>query len=69
MECLSLLWLLRESGCIHDLFSATEQERVLERLRRTNIAESCGKKNFTVFLRALQGVSCGQKVNCLKILI
>ena len=26
-----------------------------------------GKKNFTVFLRALQGVSCGQKrVNCLK---
>jgi hypothetical protein len=32
MECLSLLWLLRESGCIHDLFSATEQERVLERV-------------------------------------
>lgn len=32
MECLSLLWLLRESGCIHELFSVAEQERVLERV-------------------------------------
>ena len=31
-ECACLLWLLRESGCMHDIFSAREQERVQERM-------------------------------------
>lgn len=30
-----LLWLLRESGCIHDLFSISEQSRVEERMTET----------------------------------
>ena len=32
MEYAVLLWLLRESGCIHDLFSISEQSRVEERM-------------------------------------
>lgn len=32
LECAVLLWLFRESGCIHDLFSASEQERVQARM-------------------------------------
>lgn len=32
LECAVLLWLLRESGCIHDLFSVSEQSRVEERM-------------------------------------
>ena len=31
-ECAVLLWLLRESGCIHDLFSVSEQDRVQTRM-------------------------------------
>lgn len=31
-ECAVLLWLLRESGCIHDLFSVSEQDRVQRRM-------------------------------------
>ena len=32
LECALLLWLHRESGCIHDLFSVTEQNEVEERM-------------------------------------
>lgn len=32
LEDAVLLWLLRESGCIHDLFSVSEQNRVEERM-------------------------------------
>lgn len=32
LEYAVLLWLLRESGCIHDLFSISEQSRVEERM-------------------------------------
>lgn len=32
MECAILLWLFRESGCIHDLFSVSEQDRVQARM-------------------------------------
>ena len=32
VECAVLLWLFRESGCIHDLFSVSEQDRVQERM-------------------------------------
>lgn len=31
-ECAVLLWLLRESGCIHDCFSVKEQDTVQERM-------------------------------------
>lgn len=32
LECAVLLWLYRESGCIHDLFSVAEQREVQERM-------------------------------------
>lgn len=32
IECAILLWLLRESGCIHDLFSLSEQNQVHRRM-------------------------------------
>lgn len=35
LEYAVLLWLLRESGCIHDLFSISEQSRVEERMTET----------------------------------
>lgn len=38
IDCATLLWLLRESGCIHDLFSISEQNRVEERM--TGIAST-----------------------------
>lgn len=31
-ECAALLWLLRESGCLHDLFSLSEQDQVQRRM-------------------------------------
>lgn len=31
-ECAVLLWLLRESGCIHDLFPVSEQDQVQRRM-------------------------------------
>lgn len=36
MECAVLLWLLRESGCIHELFSVSEQNEV--QVRMTELA-------------------------------
>lgn len=35
LEYAVLLWLLRERGCIHDLFSISEQSRVEERMTET----------------------------------
>lgn len=32
LECVCLLWLMRESGSLHDIFSVKEQERVQERM-------------------------------------
>lgn len=32
LECVGLLWLMRESGCLHDIFSVKEQERIQERI-------------------------------------
>lgn len=32
LECVCLLWLMRESGCLHDVFSVKEQEQIQERL-------------------------------------
>lgn len=32
LECIFLLWLYRESGCIHDLFSVEEQTQVQKRM-------------------------------------
>lgn len=32
MECICLLWLIRESGCIHDICSVQEQEKIQERM-------------------------------------
>ena len=32
LNCVCLLWLMRESGCLHDIFSVQEQERLQERM-------------------------------------
>lgn len=32
LECACLLWLMRESACLHDIFSVQEQEKVEERM-------------------------------------
>lgn len=39
LECVCLLWLLRESGCIHEIFSVREQERVQERMTALSAAD------------------------------
>ena len=39
MEYAVLLWLLRESGCIHDLFSISEQSRVEERMTEAAVQD------------------------------
>ena len=33
MECACLLWLIRESGCIHDICSVKEQEKIQVRMK------------------------------------
>ena len=49
-ECAVLLWLLRESGCIHDCFSAKEQQTLQERM--TSLAAGDG------FCRLLWETEC-----------
>ena len=39
LEYAVLLWLLRESGCIHDLFSVSEQNRVEERMTEAAVQD------------------------------
>lgn len=39
LEDAVLLWLLRESGCIHDLFSVSEQNRVSERMTEAAVQD------------------------------
>ena len=38
-DAVLLLWLLRESGCIHDLFSVSEQNRVEERMTEAAVQD------------------------------
>ena len=42
MECACLLWLIRESGCIHDICSVKEQEKI--QVRMTAL---CGEEELT----------------------
>lgn len=49
-ECAVLLWLLRESGCIHDCFSTKEQQTLQERM--TSLAAGDG------FCRLLWETEC-----------
>nr|WP_296955553.1 hypothetical protein [uncultured Mediterraneibacter sp.] len=41
MDCVVLLWLLRESGCMHDLFSVTEQAKVQEHMTDAASVNEC----------------------------
>lgn len=48
LECVCLLWLMRESGCLHDVFSLQEQEQIQGRMvalcaQDSRDAESGGK--------------------------
>lgn len=45
MECACLLWLFRESGCMHDLFSVREQEHIQERMMTLTMHGEQGGKN------------------------
>lgn len=40
-ESICLLWLLREAGCIHELFSVEEQKKLYERLPGLTAQNSC----------------------------
>lgn len=46
VECACLLWLVRESGCMHDIFSVREQEQVRERMMTLSTVESQGGGNL-----------------------
>ena len=41
IECVCLLWLIRESGCIHEIFSVREQEQIQEKI--TTMTASAGR--------------------------
>lgn len=40
-ECVCLLWLLRESGCIHDIFSTEEQKHLQNKMIGQAAANGC----------------------------
>lgn len=42
MECACLLWLIRESGCIHDICSVKEQEKI-----QVKMTALCGEEELT----------------------
>lgn len=42
-ECVCLLWLFRESGCLHDIFSVREQEQISARMLTLTATEEVYK--------------------------
>lgn len=44
IECAVLLWLHRESGCIHDLFSIAEQSQVQSRMMELSVSSDIYRK-------------------------
>ncbi len=57
MECACLLWLIRESGCMHDIFLVREQERIRERMITLCTKENQDKENS----RAEEGEGSGRQ--------
>ena len=47
-ETICMLWLLRESGCMHDLFSRNELERVAVRMDELYKSSSLAKEVFSI---------------------
>ncbi|ETI66521.1 hypothetical protein [Neobacillus vireti] len=47
-EAILMLWLLRESGCIHDFFSREELKRVAERIFELQGSSSLAKQVFPI---------------------
>lgn len=45
LECVCLLWLMRESGCLHDIFSVKEQEEIQDRMMRLCAAGNRSAEN------------------------
>lgn len=39
LECICLLWLFRETGCIHEIFSVREQEQIQSRMTSLALAD------------------------------
>lgn len=58
MENAVLLWLLRESGCIHEVFSVTEQKRVQERMVEQSSEQEVYRKIWDAEFRSVaeQGI-------------
>lgn len=50
-EVICMLWLLRESGCIHDLFSRNELQKVASRMYELYRSSSLAKTLFTIKIR------------------
>lgn len=45
LECVCLLWLMRESGCLHDIFSVKEQVEIQDRMMRLCAAGNRSEEN------------------------
>lgn len=70
MESILLLWLHRESGCIHDLFSVAEQNKVQERMidmgSKSDIYRSLWEAEFHSALESFVGKFLRVKKNLFK---
>lgn len=40
LECVSLLWLFRENGCMHEIFSVREQQQIQSRMQELSLSDS-----------------------------
>ena len=50
-EAICTLWLLRESGCIYDIFSNNEHKKVLERINSAREKKGLAKTLFNIHIR------------------
>lgn len=58
-EAICMLWLLRESGCIHDFFSRNEIEKVAARMNELYRSDSLAKALFPIHI--YRGIEMGIK--------
>ena len=70
-EGILLLWMIRESGFIHEVFSAKEQEEISQRMVHMATScswkECCGARSFIKPLKVLGQLFCGKRKNFFRI--
>lgn len=49
-QTICYLWLLRESGCIYDIFSSSEQEIILQKMNALSSTNLLARKLFPLFI-------------------